>query len=84
MCKYCEFTYVDKNNGEMSNDVKRITRIRNGSYVLDLFIHRYYNGNDCRENELILDSAVELCDGLHTVEERHIKINYCPFCGGEL
>lgn len=83
MCKYCEFTYVDKINGEMSNDVKLITSIQHGCYVLDLSIFRY-RVNDRIANSLIMNNAVELRDGLHTVEERHIRINYCPFCGEEL
>lgn len=84
MCKYCKFTHVNEDNGEMSNGGKRIARIRNGSYIVDLLINRYRVGDDYRENRLILDNAVDLSDGLHTVGDRHIEIKYCPFCGEEL
>lgn len=34
MCKYCDFTYVSEDVGEKSNDIKRITRIKDGSQIL--------------------------------------------------
>ena len=82
MCKYCKFTYIDLD--EKSNDVKRIKRIRYGKYVTDVSINRYQCDDNPTINELIIDDAVELRDGLYTVNETHIKINYCPFCGEKL
>lgn len=85
MCKYCEFTYVDEDTGEKSNDVKTIKRIKEGHcYYTDLNINRYQDGDGYYRNELIIDNMVKLGDGLHTVHEEHIDIKYCPFCGEEL
>lgn len=83
MCKYCEFTYVDDEIGERSNEVQDIKRIREGHYVLDLRINRY-ECDDYKNTELILETSVELSDGLHEVMDEHINITYCPFCGEKL
>lgn len=85
MCKYCEFTYVDDEIGERSNEVQDIKRIREGHYVLDLRINRY-ECDDCKNTELILETLIDLDkeDGLHIVTEEHINITYCPFCGEKL
>ena len=83
MCKYCEFTYVDDEIGERSNEVQDIKRIREGHYVLDLRINRY-ECDDYKNTELILETSVELSDGLHDVMDEHINITYCPFCGEKL
>lgn len=86
MCKYCEFTYVDEEIGERSNEVKRITEIRiDDRRFIEVQLNRYrVDDGSYSNNELILDDVIKLKNGLHTVDERHIKINYCPFCGEKL
>lgn len=86
MCKYCEFTYVDEEIGERSNEVKRITEIRiDDRRFIEVQLNRYrVDDGSYSNNELILDDVIKLKNGLHTVDERHIKISYCPFCGEKL
>lgn len=86
MCKYCEFTYVDEEIGERSNEAKRITEIRiDERRFIEVQLNRYRVDDGNRSsNSLILDDAIKLRDGIHTVEEHHIRINYCPFCGEKL
>ena len=84
MCKNCNFTYVNEQIGEKSNDVQSIKRIRDGHSVIDLNIFRYDDGDGHNTNKLIMDVAVEIGNNLYTVVEEHIKINYCPFCGEKL
>lgn len=84
MCKYCELMYVNDYNGEKSNNIKNINRIREGHHVLDLNLFRYQDGDGCNTNELILEELIELHNGVYTVKEEHIEIKYCPFCGEKL
>ena len=86
MCKYCKFTYVDEEIGERSNKVKRITKIRYDDHrFIEVQLYRYrVDDGSYSNNALILDDVIKLKDGLHTVEEHPIKINYCPFCGEKL
>jgi hypothetical protein len=81
MCKHCKFTYVDDH--ERRNDLKPVVSIRNGSYVSEVYIHRYHC-DDGSSNELELEESVILNDGLHLVTSKCIKIRYCPFCGEKL
>jgi hypothetical protein len=84
MCRYCKFTDVDERNGERSNGLKSIGKIREGHYVLELYINRYQDNNGRVLNQLILDSAVDMSLGLFTVAEKCFDIKYCPFCGEKL
>lgn len=84
MCKYCKHTYVDKKIGERSNNIKNITTIRDGYHVLSLDIYTYRTDDGDTTNELILENLIRLNDGLHTVAQKNISINYCPFCGEKL
>lgn len=86
MCKYCEFTYVNEEIGERSNENKDIDYFEEGPHILCLSMNRYDDGDGYPINELILEHMVELqhTTGLHTVVDKHIPINYCPFCGEKL
>ena len=81
MCKYCEYTYIGEH--EKSNDNKDIDFIEEGHHVLHLSINRYDDGVHSN-NELILDSTVVINGHVYTIVDKHININYCPFCGEKL
>ena len=84
MCNYCKLNPTGV-EGEKTNDNEFIDYIKEGRYLTELSIYRYADDDDQRYlSELILSNNVVLRDGTHTVEEKHIKIKYCPFCGEEL
>ena len=83
MCKYCEFTHVNKKVDERSNENVIIERIKDGRQVTEVSLTRYQSDGN-RINELIVDRLIETSTGLVTVEKTHIEIKYCPFCGEEL
>lgn len=85
MCKYCEMVH-DVLNAYM-NEVQEIDSFRDGSMLHRLSLNRYadYDEDESEHiNELILSHDVVLSDGLHTIQEIHIPIKYCPFCGEKL
>lgn len=91
MCKYCRVKVVqeDKTFVEKSNNVVPIMNIGEGHNWFEVQINRYilesdHEGESVRKNELILEQAIEINDSLYSVQEKHITIKYCPFCGEEL
>lgn len=85
MCKYCETKPTgaldERCNGNITLDC-----ISDGSQIYLININTYeMKSQNNRDAELILEHAVEFNDGdILTVNEKHIKINYCPFCGEKL
>lgn len=80
MCKYCKLiTY----NGEQSNDVQSILKLKDGSQIFEIYLNRY-KAKSVNNNELLLDYDITIDGCVHTLKEKRIKIKYCPFCGEEL
>lgn len=83
MCKYCKLEPGVP--GERLNGVQRIGDITDGCTSFNLMLNRYIDDDaGTRICELIIEEAIELSDGEHTVQEKYIPIKYCPFCGEEL
>lgn len=85
MCKYCELEFIPE-TGEMTNNVVTIMTMKDGNRIIDLWMNRYIDEeSDVRNNELIINDGVVILDGdVYSVNEQHIKIKYCPFCGEKL
>lgn len=84
MCKYCELEFIVETGEKLNNNMPIMT-ITDGSRVIDLSFNRYIDEeNDVYHNELIIDNAVMLDNGAYTVNDKHIEIKYCPFCGEKL
>ena len=84
MCKYCNFTEV--NEYEQINTGTTIIEIRDGRTILHVDLYRYHSSDgSSRLNELILERCIDSESyGMTPVEDCHINIKYCPFCGEEL
>lgn len=83
MCRYCKVKQCTP--GEWSNDVQTIGLLKEGHTSFMVMLHRYVlDDDDYHKGELILSHEVMLSDGLHDVQQKHIPIKYCPFCGEKL
>lgn len=82
MCKYCELKSTGI-PGEWSNESQIIGTIKEGRIRFIAMLNRYVT-EDYKENRLILSHEVMLSDGMHDVQQKHIPIKYCPFCGEKL
>ena len=84
MCKYCKLEVID-DTGERLNNNPKFATIRDGSQHFDLSINRYIvDEDDIHRSELVMDLGVNVRGQVYTVQEVHIPIKYCPFCGEEL
>ena len=85
MCKYCELEFIPE-TGEKTNNVVTVMTIKDGNRIIDLWMNRYIDEErDVRNNELIInDGIVALYGDVYSVNEKHINIEYCPFCGEKL
>jgi hypothetical protein len=84
MCTYCKLEQ-GVTPEERLNNVPTIGELRDGHASFKLMLNRYIDDDaDTRICELIIEQAIELSDGEYTVQEKHIPIKYCPFCGEEL
>jgi hypothetical protein len=84
MCKYCKLEQGSP--GERLNDIPTIGTIKDGSTIITLGLWRYIDEDNYknRTRALLIQENVKSTDGLHTVAEKAIEINYCPFCGEKL
>ena len=83
MCKYCELKPGVP--GEWTNENQDIDCLEEGHTLFVATLNRYVlDDEDYHQGELILSQEVSLSDGLHTVQQKIIPINYCPFCGEKL
>ena len=85
MCKYCAYTEVNTEIGESCNGNPAVLRLDIGKTLfVDLSLNRYDAGEDGYHKELVMDFATRLDVGDVTIDEAHIDIKYCPFCGERL
>jgi hypothetical protein len=83
MCKYCKMKPGIP--GEWTNESRDIGSIKEGRILFVAMLNRYVTeDDDYHLGELILSHEVMLSDGMHDVQQKHIPIKYCPFCGEKL
>lgn len=83
MCKFCELSCERVVDGERINQYHIIGEIKDGRQVFEMRLWRYIHG-ETHESDLLLQYGIETGDGIRDLEEQHIKIEYCPFCGEKL
>lgn len=86
MCKYCKVR-CDRQTDEVLNDVKVITRVRNGWHSIELALNRYKIDKTAESgtNEFLLREVVYFKGRYRKIlKEVNIDIKYCPFCGEKL
>ena len=86
MCKHCKTINLKADGSERSNECKSITRIKDGSQEIEVYLNRYACDTDnVHMNQLVLDWSINVNnEHFVTVKEKIVKIKYCPFCGEEL
>ena len=84
MCKYCQLT-GNEYNGDLVNKVNPFMKIKDGSQVVDVRVHRYINEDEgIHDARLIMDYDVLVDSCTYTIKDTSIHIKYCPFCGEKL
>lgn len=84
MCKYCRLEEVVETGEKLNNNVS-ITEVKDGHLASIVSLNRYIvEEDDIHRNELIIETGVYLRDDFDGIKSKHIKINYCPFCGEKL
>jgi hypothetical protein len=83
MCKYCEQTSVNVNNGERTNELPTIGKLDLGCFKVELMLNRYDADKD-HNHELIIGAYAEIEHGTSGMGTTTIDIKYCPFCGEKL
>lgn len=83
MCKYCSYDNSISNSGECANSVPTVGKIDMGNLHVELIFNRYECG-ETNNKELILELNADTDCGYANINEKHIEIKYCPFCGEKL
>ena len=83
MCKYCEYDMSRPEIGEYANSIPSIGKLKIGKLYVELALNRYEH-DDTQHKELIMYLNADTDSGYTIIDEKHIKIKYCPFCGEKL